>query len=140
MFEINCKHKIYSQHSLRIKKNQLLKEYGECSTDMEKFDRVRKNVIRWITSKRGCYNKTAREISTKIRRDYKHKPKKMIKLLQRFEKYFEYDDKYEDTNVRQEEISHQIININERLGNDPYDLYDEDEESDDENKNKPKTG
>ena len=122
--------KIYSQHSLRIKKNQLLQKYGKCQDNLQKWEKTKHSVIQNITSKRGCCNKTAREIIAKIKRDYRHKPEKMEKILERFQKYYEYDDKSKETQKKYDDIALEIILINEKLDNDSYDLYSESEEMD----------
>ena len=120
--------KIYSQHSLRLKKNRLLYKYEECRKDLQKFERIKWNVVENISSKRGCHNKKPREIIAKIKRDYKQKPAKIEKIIDRFYKYYENIDKQKDKNEEYDDISQEIIEINEKLGNDPYDLFSEDEE------------
>jgi hypothetical protein len=120
--------KIYSQHSLRIKKNQLLQEYGKCQENLQKYENIKYNVIQNISSKRGCHDKTPREIIAKIERDYRHKPEKLKKILERFYKYLDYDDKCKETQEKYDDVTLEIILINEKLGNNSYDLYSEDEE------------
>jgi hypothetical protein len=120
--------KIYSKHSLRLKKNQLLNEYSECQRQINNINRIKKSIIQNITSKRGCWNKTAREIYSRIERDYQHKPEKVKKICQRFDKYFELDDEEEKATSKFEKVTLEIIEINDELENDSFDLYEENEE------------